>query len=95
MCAEPEYLGRITIGLYGGVVPRTVENFVKLVSAPAGEGSYVGTVFHRVNPGRFVLAGQSGSYRLGQVQAPGLPSNPELLSGKVRTRVVVVVVVVV
>jgi peptidyl-prolyl cis-trans isomerase B (cyclophilin B) len=46
VCEAPTPLGRVVIGLYGGVVPQTVENFVKLASAPAGEG-YVGTVFHR------------------------------------------------
>ena len=83
VCTEPESLGRIVIGLYGTLVPRTVENFVTLVSSPPGEGSYVGTVFHRVTPGRYIQAGQSGSFRLGQVQASReLVSNPELLSGK-------------
>jgi hypothetical protein len=67
----------------GRVVPQTVDRFLALVSAPPGEG-YVGTVFHLLSAGRYVLAGQAGSNRLGQVQAPRLPPNPELLSAKVR-----------
>ena len=66
VCTSPETLGRITIGLYGNLVPNIVRNFVSLCEASPGEG-YAGTVFHRVKPGEYVLAGQAGSYRLGQV----------------------------
>ena len=51
-------LGRIIFGLYGDVVPKTVENFVALSKGDHGRGkssnkplSYVGTPFHRIIPG--------------------------------------------
>jgi len=81
VCADPTTLGRVEIGLYGELVPNVVSNFLELVQAPPGRG-YAGTVFHRIKPGRYVLAGQAGSSRMGQVQAPRFPANPELLESK-------------
>ncbi|KAK9864152.1 hypothetical protein WJX84_012172 [Apatococcus fuscideae] len=77
ICNATEPLGRLVIGLYGEQVPQTVESFKKAVT----EGTYNGTVFFKVFPGKFIKAGRQGSTRMGDIEPPrSLPVNADTLS---------------
>ncbi|KAM3721368.1 Peptidyl-prolyl cis-trans isomerase [Dirofilaria immitis] len=42
-----EEIGKITVGLFGKTVPKTVKNFIQLSKNTKGEG-YIGSKFHRI-----------------------------------------------
>lgn len=60
---DGEALGRITIGLFGTVVPKTVENFRQLALSKDPKFGYQDSIFHRVIP-KFMI--QGGDYETGK-----------------------------
>ena len=61
---EGEYMGEITFGLFGNVVPKTVANFAALCNQYSGavdmEGNamlYSGTIFNIIMPGHMIQGG--------------------------------------
>lgn len=49
-------IGRIVIGLYGTVAPKTTENFYELTISQNPDMGYLGSIFHRVIP-QFMIQG--------------------------------------
>ena len=69
VAVENEPIGRIVFGLYGDVVPKTVNNFATLCQGGHGKGKtthkelkYANTIFHRIIPG---FMAQGGDFQYG------------------------------
>lgn len=52
-----EHVGRIVLGLFGDVVPKTVKNFLTIASDGIDGKTYANTEFHRVIK-KFMIQGQ-------------------------------------
>lgn len=84
LCSESTLLGRVILGLYGNLVPRTVSNFKSLcISSPNSSSSYKNTFVHKVIQGQYFLAGRQGRPEKGEVRPPRhLPRNVETVDPK-------------
>ncbi|GEQ68380.1 hypothetical protein JCM33374_g2048 [Metschnikowia sp. JCM 33374] len=54
-------LGRVTIGLFGTIMPNTVDNFRKFATADDSSYGYKGSIFHKAIPD-FMIQGGDGEY---------------------------------
>lgn len=70
ICESGEKLGRLTLGLYGDVLPATVADFVAMLDGTEGVPQLVGTVFQK-STGTYLLGGRQGAARVGDVAATG------------------------
>lgn len=52
-----ESIGRIVMGLYGEIVPKTVENFYQLTISKDPKMGYIQSIFHRVIPNFMIQGG--------------------------------------
>lgn len=77
---EAKKLGRIVFGLYGERAPRTVQNFVSMISEKRYGKGYLGTTVAKIKPGEYVLLGKQGSSKFGKVEDPNVLDNPETVS---------------
>ena len=76
LCEDPTPLGRLELGLFGGVAPDTVANFLALVDS----GALVYTTFYKTFPGEYILGGKQGSHRSGMVRVPpGVRKNRDVV----------------
>jgi peptidyl-prolyl cis-trans isomerase B (cyclophilin B) len=90
LCSDSTLLGRVILGLYGNLVPRTVSNFKSLCisasSSNPNSSSYKNTLVHKVLQGQYFLAGRQGRPDRGEVRPPSyLPRNVETVDPKAFT----------
>lgn len=52
-----EHVGRIVIGLFGDIVPKTVKNFMTIASEGIDGKTYANSEFHRIIS-RFMIQGK-------------------------------------
>lgn len=63
MTEDGKSIGRITIGLFGTIVPKTAENFRQLAVSDDPKFGYTGSIMHRIIP-KFML--QGGDFETGK-----------------------------
>ncbi|KAK1317866.1 Peptidyl-prolyl cis-trans isomerase CYP20-1 [Acorus calamus] len=83
-CPDPEPLGRVVLGLYGKLLPKTVANFKAMCSSGRESrcASYRGSLVHKVLPGQYFSAGRQGRGGEGRPMRPDLQRNTETVDPK-------------
>ncbi|KAK1269782.1 Peptidyl-prolyl cis-trans isomerase CYP19-4 [Acorus gramineus] len=83
-CPDPEPLGRVVVGLYGKLLPKTVANFKAMCSSGRESrcASYRGSLVHKVLPGQYFSAGRQGRGGEGRPMRPDLQRNTETVDPK-------------